>query len=259
MWSSCTPWIVWLVISTTCGASAPPDLTGRGVRVEFLKEQLTFTGEDNAMAQLLLSVMGAFAEFERSLIRERQREGVALAKARGAYRGRKRILSEDRIAELRQRAAAPGRRRPRWRGSSASAGRRCISTCGPGRVTPPADSGRGGVADAGGGVGDSELVGQHPFPAGGRAQAAPPYRKSTHSFGIEDDPRIRQRCPRKDGRSTRLSHPTRVVSAISGDSRGPCRDRPWHHGAVSRWPDVLTSRRYVDLLRVASAVCRGCS
>ncbi len=82
------------------------ELTGRGVRVEFLKEQLTFTGEDNAMAQLLLSVMGAFAEFERSLIRERQREGVALAKARGAYRGRKRILSEDRIAELRQRAAA---------------------------------------------------------------------------------------------------------------------------------------------------------
>ena len=82
------------------------ELTGRGVRVEFVKEQLTFTGEDNAMAQLLLSVMGAFAEFERSLIRERQREGVALAKARGAYRGRKRILSEDRIAELRQRAAA---------------------------------------------------------------------------------------------------------------------------------------------------------
>ena len=82
------------------------DLTGRGVRVEFLKEQLTFTGEDNAMAQLLLSVMGAFAEFERSLIRERQREGVALAKVRGAYHGRKRILGEDRIAELRQRAAA---------------------------------------------------------------------------------------------------------------------------------------------------------
>ena len=82
------------------------DLTGRRVRVEFVKEQLTFTGEDNAMAQLLLSVMGAFAEFERALIGERQREGIALAKARGAYRGRKRILSEDRIAELRQRAAA---------------------------------------------------------------------------------------------------------------------------------------------------------
>ncbi len=82
------------------------DLTGRGVRVEFVKEQLSFTGEDNAMAQLLLSVMGAFAEFERSLIRERQREGVELAKRRGAYRGRKRTLSDERIAELRERAAA---------------------------------------------------------------------------------------------------------------------------------------------------------
>lgn len=59
------------------------DLTARGVRVEFVKEQLTFTGDDTAMATLLLSVMGAFAEFERALIRERQREGIALAKQRG--------------------------------------------------------------------------------------------------------------------------------------------------------------------------------
>lgn len=68
-------------------------LTGRGVRIEFIKEGLTFTGEDSPMANLLLSVMGAFAEFERELIRERQREGIALAKQRGAYRGRKRALS----------------------------------------------------------------------------------------------------------------------------------------------------------------------
>lgn len=45
--------------------------TARGVRVQFAKEQLTFTGDDTAMATLLLSLMGAFAEFERSLIRER--------------------------------------------------------------------------------------------------------------------------------------------------------------------------------------------
>lgn len=57
------------------------------------------------MANLLLSVMGAFAEFERSLIRERQREGIALAKARGAYRGRKKSLSNDQADELRRRAA----------------------------------------------------------------------------------------------------------------------------------------------------------
>lgn len=58
------------------------------------------------MATLMLSVMGAFAEFERSLIRERQREGVALAKERGTYKGRKRSLSDTEIAILRWRVAA---------------------------------------------------------------------------------------------------------------------------------------------------------
>jgi len=80
-------------------------LTGRGIRVEFIKEQLTFTGEDSPMATLLLSVMGAFAEFERALIRERQREGIALAKQRGVYRGRKKALSAVQRTELRQRLA----------------------------------------------------------------------------------------------------------------------------------------------------------
>jgi len=75
------------------------------VRVEFVKEQLTFTGEDTAMATLLLSVMGAFAEFERALIRDRQREGIALAKQRGAYR-RKPALNQAQIAQLTERAAA---------------------------------------------------------------------------------------------------------------------------------------------------------
>jgi DNA invertase Pin-like site-specific DNA recombinase len=81
-------------------------LTERGVRVEFIKEGLSFTGEDSPMANLMLSVMGAFAEFERELIRERQREGIALARRRGVYRGRKRSLTPERSAELRRRAAA---------------------------------------------------------------------------------------------------------------------------------------------------------
>ncbi|MER2517585.1 MAG: recombinase family protein [Candidatus Accumulibacter phosphatis] len=81
-------------------------LTQRGVRIEFVKESLTFTGEDSPMANLMLSVMGAFAEFERALIRERQREGISLAKQRGVYRGRKKALSPERVAELRRRAAA---------------------------------------------------------------------------------------------------------------------------------------------------------
>jgi len=79
-------------------------LTHRGVRVEFVKESLTFTGEDSPMSQLLLSVMGAFAEFERALIRERQKEGIALAKKRGAYNGRKKTLTPEQVAELQKRA-----------------------------------------------------------------------------------------------------------------------------------------------------------
>src|SRR6266478_4798548 len=78
-------------------------LTQRGVHIEFVKEHLSFTGEDSPMANLMLSVMGAFAEFERSLIRERQREGIALARQRGAYRGRKKSLSEAEVAEVRRR------------------------------------------------------------------------------------------------------------------------------------------------------------
>jgi DNA invertase Pin-like site-specific DNA recombinase len=81
-------------------------LAERGVRVEFVKESLTFTGEDSPMANLMLSVMGAFAEFERALIRERQKEGIALAKQRGAYRGRRNALSAEQVTELRARAAA---------------------------------------------------------------------------------------------------------------------------------------------------------
>ena len=68
-------------------------LTKRGIRIEFVKECLSFTGEDSPMAKLLLSVMGAFAEFERALIGEQQREGIALAKQRGVYRGRKKAFS----------------------------------------------------------------------------------------------------------------------------------------------------------------------
>lgn len=80
-------------------------LTNRGVLVEFVKERLTFTGEDSAMANLMLSVMGAFAEFERTLLKERQREGIVHAKQRGAYRGRKPSLTNEQACILRQRAA----------------------------------------------------------------------------------------------------------------------------------------------------------
>ena len=81
-------------------------LTQRGIKVQFVKESLTFTGEDSPMANLLLSVMGAIAEFERTLIKERQREGIALAKQKGLYKGRKPKLSSEQIDELRKRIQA---------------------------------------------------------------------------------------------------------------------------------------------------------
>jgi DNA invertase Pin-like site-specific DNA recombinase len=81
-------------------------LTKRGVRIEFVKEHLVFTGDDSPMANLMLSVMGAFAEFERALIQERQREGITLAKLRGVYRGRRRSLNDEQVAEVRRRVEA---------------------------------------------------------------------------------------------------------------------------------------------------------
>lgn len=78
------------------------ELTTKGVRVQFMKENLIFTGEDSPMATLLLSVIGAMAEFERSLIRERQREGVAIAKKKGLYKGRKKSLNDAQVSELKK-------------------------------------------------------------------------------------------------------------------------------------------------------------
>src|SRR5918999_2393615 len=98
-------------------------LTGKGVRIEFVKEHLTFTGEDSPMANLMLSVMGAFAEFERALIKERQREGIAQAIKRGAFKGRKKSLSQAEVTELRQRIAAGKSKRQKGRGFGFSRGK----------------------------------------------------------------------------------------------------------------------------------------
>lgn len=81
-------------------------LTSKKVKVEFIKESLVFTGDDSPMSMLLLSVMGAFAEFERSLIRERQKEGIEAAKKKGVYKGRRKLLNDDQANELRARVAS---------------------------------------------------------------------------------------------------------------------------------------------------------
>jgi DNA invertase Pin-like site-specific DNA recombinase len=79
-------------------------LAARRVQVHFHKENLIFEKNiNNPMNQLMLNMMGAFAQFERELIRERQREGIAAAKARGVKLGASFKLSEEQMVELRRR------------------------------------------------------------------------------------------------------------------------------------------------------------
>ena len=82
------------------------DLAGRGVRIRFLKEGLTFGDADDPCGELMLTVMAAVAQFERSLLLERQREGIAIAKAKGVYKGRKPALSDRQATEVAGRLAA---------------------------------------------------------------------------------------------------------------------------------------------------------
>ena len=69
----------------------------KGVVLRFHKENLTFTGQADPMQDLMLSMMGAVAQFERSMIRERQAEGIAKAKATGVYKGRKKAVDDEAI------------------------------------------------------------------------------------------------------------------------------------------------------------------
>ncbi|RZQ55445.1 resolvase [Pseudidiomarina tainanensis] len=75
----------------------------KGVTVEFVKECMRFTPEsNNPMQDLMLRVMGAVGEFEKAMINERQREGIAQAKARGVYTGGKRKVNHKRVISLHQ-------------------------------------------------------------------------------------------------------------------------------------------------------------
>jgi DNA invertase Pin-like site-specific DNA recombinase len=84
------------------------ELNGKGVSVEFVKENMAFTvGSEDPRSVLMFTMLSAFSQFERALIKERQREGIALAKAKGnVYKGRKPSLGSDKVAELRKQVSA---------------------------------------------------------------------------------------------------------------------------------------------------------
>jgi hypothetical protein len=104
-------------------------LTAKGMRVDAVKESLVFTGEDSPMANLMLSVMGAFAEFERSLIREREKEGIAFGKQRPACTEDGRRPSRRNGPPNWSSAPAAVYRKPYLPVTTGSAGKPSISTC----------------------------------------------------------------------------------------------------------------------------------
>lgn len=85
-------------------------LVDKGVEVRFYTENLTFSKGSSPMQELMLQVLGAFAQFERKLIKERQLEGINNAKRQGRYLGRpKKISDEDKkvIIEMHQNGCTP--------------------------------------------------------------------------------------------------------------------------------------------------------
>lgn len=80
-------------------------LVASGAQVQFIKENLTFSGKADPYSELMLNLMGSFAEFERQLIKSRQAEGIAIKKAAGGYagKGRKRSITDETIAEIKRR------------------------------------------------------------------------------------------------------------------------------------------------------------
>ena len=73
----------------------------KGASISFITEKLKFDGSsDNALDKLLLQILGAFAEFERKIIRSRQAEGIARARERNAYKGRQASIDRAEINKL---------------------------------------------------------------------------------------------------------------------------------------------------------------
>lgn len=76
-------------------------LTKKGVTFKSLLENITINGTNTSpIDTLILHIFGAIAQFNRSLIREAQREGIAKAKKRGVYKGRKSVLTDENIAQI---------------------------------------------------------------------------------------------------------------------------------------------------------------
>lgn len=86
------------------------ELEQKGVKLKSLKENLD---SDTSTGKLMLTMIGAINEFERANMLERQREGIAIAKAKGAYKGRKEVEKPANWDEVY----------PRWKNRDLTAGK----------------------------------------------------------------------------------------------------------------------------------------
>ena len=103
------------------------ELTSQDISVKFLKEGQTYSLNSTPIAKLMLGLLGSVAEFERAIIRERQAEGIARAKARGVYQGRAKALTDEQLAQAREWVELVSQKL-RWRAGSALAAQRYIAT-----------------------------------------------------------------------------------------------------------------------------------
>jgi len=83
------------------------EFTKAGVELKFIKEQLTFTGEDSPFQKLQMQIIGAVSEFERNMIRSRQQEGIERAKAKGVYKGGKKQIDREAVMKLKSEGVGP--------------------------------------------------------------------------------------------------------------------------------------------------------
>ncbi|HJA79462.1 recombinase family protein [uncultured Desulfovibrio sp.] len=114
------------------------DMADRGVTVRFHKERLIFTNDASPFQRLHLQIIGAVAEFERAFIRERQREGIAIARTKGKYKGRKPRLTTEQIRDIcrRKRMKEPVARIARTFGMSRQSIYRILKQSPEGRASP---------------------------------------------------------------------------------------------------------------------------
>ena len=83
------------------------EILSKKAAIKFHKENLFFDGKkkDDAFQKLMLTMLAAISTFERDLMLERQREGIAIAKSKGKYKGRQSNFTEDDVKQIREEFA----------------------------------------------------------------------------------------------------------------------------------------------------------